>query len=154
MEDTNSHIINNLLEIAYTKQISLEHRKKFAQFFTPVSIAELLVKWLLGNENLQTVLEPAFGLGIFTRILLSKKNEIRIKGFEIDNVIFEQAKKELGNKVNLLLEDYMYNDWNNKYDGIVCNPPYFKFHDYDNKNILKEVGEIMEGILSEKIWKI
>jgi adenine-specific DNA-methyltransferase len=33
----------------------------------------------------------------------------------------------------------MYNDWKNKYDGIVCNPPYFKFHDYDNKNILKEI---------------
>jgi adenine-specific DNA-methyltransferase len=33
----------------------------------------------------------------------------------------------------------MYNDWNNKYDGIICNPPYFKFHDYDNKNILNEI---------------
>jgi len=139
MERSNSHIINNSLEVAYTKQVSLEHRKKFAQFFTPVSIAELLAKWLLGNENLQTVLEPALGLGIFTRTLLSKKNEIQIKGFEVDNVIFEQAKKELGNKVNMLLEDYMYNDWDNKYDGIICNPPYFKFHDYDNKNILKEI---------------
>jgi adenine-specific DNA-methyltransferase len=139
MEHSNSHIINNSLEIAYTKQIPLEHRKKFAQFFTPVSIAELLVKWLLGNENLQTVLEPAFGLGIFTRTLLSKKNEVQIKSFEVDNVIFERAKKELGNKVNMLLEDYMYNDWDNKYDGVICNPPYFKFHDYDNKNILKEI---------------
>ena len=139
MENLNSHIINNSLETAYTKQVPLEHRKKFAQFFTPISIAELLVKWLLGNKNLQTFLEPAFGLGIFTRTLLSKKNEVQIKGFEVDNVIFEQAKKELGNKVNILLEDYMYNDWDNKYDGIICNPPYFKFHDYDNKNILKEI---------------
>jgi adenine-specific DNA-methyltransferase len=139
MNDTNSHIVNNLLETAYSKRVSLEHRKKFAQFFTPVSIAELLIKWLLGNENMQTVLEPAFGLGIFTRTLLTKKNEVQIKGFEIDNVIFEQAKKELGSKVNLLLEDYMYNDWTNKYDGIICNPPYFKFHDYDNKNMLKEI---------------
>ena len=32
----------------------------------------------------------------------------------------------------------MYNDWQNKYDGIICNPPYFKFHDYDNKNIIKD----------------
>jgi adenine-specific DNA-methyltransferase len=37
------------------------------------------------------------------------------------------------------LQDYIYNDWKNKYDGIICNPPYFKFHDYDNKNILKEI---------------
>jgi len=129
------------IEIEYSKQVSLEHRKKFAQFFTPYSIADLMIKWLLGNENLQTVLEPAFGLGVFSRALLSKKNDIQIKGFEIDNLIFEKAKKEFSGteKLNLLLEDYMYNDWNNKYDGIICNPPYFKFHDYDNKNILKEI---------------
>jgi adenine-specific DNA-methyltransferase len=129
------------IEFEYSKQISLEHRKKFAQFFTPHSIAELMTEWLLGNENLQTVLEPAFGLGIFSRTLLSRKNDLQIKGFEIDDIIFEQAKKEFSGteKLNLLLEDYMFNDWHSKYDGIICNPPYFKFHDYDNKNILKEI---------------
>jgi adenine-specific DNA-methyltransferase len=128
------------VESDYSKQVSLEHRKKFAQFFTPYSIAELMTKWLLGNENLQTVLEPAFGLGIFSRALLSKKN-VQIKGFEVDSLIFEKAKKEFSEteKINLLLEDYMYNDWHNEYDGIICNPPYFKFHDYDNKSILKEI---------------
>jgi adenine-specific DNA-methyltransferase len=139
MKILNRHPVNNSLETVYAKQVSLEHRKKFAQFFTPVPIAELLAKWLLGNKELQTVLEPAFGLGVFARTLLLKKNELQIKGFEVDNVIFEQAQKEFGIKVNLLLEDFMYNDWNNKYDGIICNPPYLKFHNYDNKNILKEI---------------
>jgi adenine-specific DNA-methyltransferase len=129
------------IESEYSKAVSLEHRKKFAQFFTPYSIAELMGKWLLGNENLQTVLEPAFGLGVFSRALLSKKTDLQIKGFEIDNLIFEKSKKEFSDteKTDLLLEDYMFNDWHNKYDGIICNPPYFKFHDYDNKNILKEI---------------
>lgn len=100
-----------------------------------------MVKWLLGNETLQRILEPAFGLGIFSRIILSKKNDVQIKGFEIDNLIFERAKKEFSGteNMNLLLEDYMFNDWQNQYDGVICNPPYFKFHDYDNKNILKEI---------------
>ena len=129
------------IESDYSNTVSREHRKKFAQFFTPYSIAELMAKWLLGNENLHTVLEPAFGLGIFSRALLSKKNDIQIKGFEIDSLIFEKAKKEFSGteRINLLLEDYMYNDWQNEYDGIICNPPYFKFHDYDNKNVLKEI---------------
>jgi len=129
------------IELDYSKQISLEHRKKFAQFFTPYSIAELMTKWLLGNESLQTVLEPAFGLGVFSRALLLEKDDVQIRGFEVDNLIFEKAKKEFSEteKINLLLEDYMYNDWHNKYDGIICNPPYFKFHDYDNKSILKEI---------------
>lgn len=43
--------------------------------------------------------------------------------------------------------DYMYNDWENKYDGIICNPPYFKFHDYDNKSVIAE----MERRLSCKL---
>ncbi|GHT19826.1 methylase [Bacteroidia bacterium] len=142
--------VNNAIEQDYSKQISLEHRKKFAQFFTPVAVAEMMVKWLLGNENLKTVLEPAFGLGIFSRALLSQKNDIQIKGFEVDNLIFEQAKNEFADtgKMNLLLQDYMYNDWQNKYDGIICNPPYFKFHDYDNKNILKEIETHLQCSLS------
>lgn len=133
--------IEGTLEQEYSKRVSLAHRKNFAQFFTPYPIAELMCKWLIGNKSLKTVLEPAFGLGVFSRALLSSKNNIEIKGFEVDNVIFETAKKffDSSNNVNLVLQDYMYNDWNNKYDGIICNPPYFKFHDYDNKEILKEI---------------
>jgi adenine-specific DNA-methyltransferase len=142
--------IDNTIENDYSKSVSLAHRKKFAQFFTPFPVAELMVKWLLGNENLKTILEPAFGLGIFSRTLLSRKNDIHIKGFEVDTTIFEKSKSHFINaeNVNLLLQDYMFNDWQNKYDGIICNPPYFKFHDYDNKNILKEIEKYLQCNLS------
>ena len=135
------HITDNSLENDYTQSISLEHRKKFAQFFTPFPIADLMAKWILGNTQLKTVLEPAFGLGIFSRALLNYKENIDIKGFEIDENIFDNARNyfEDFDNVQLQLQDYMYNDWENKYDGIICNPPYFKFHDYDNKNILKDI---------------
>lgn len=101
----------------------------------------LMAKWVLGNKDLRTILEPAFGLGVFSRAILNYKGDISIKGFEVDVTIYEKAKQHFDNveNVNLLLEDYVYNDWENKYDGIICNPPYFKFHDYDNKNILKEI---------------
>ncbi|MCX8055761.1 MAG: N-6 DNA methylase [Ignavibacteria bacterium] len=133
-------LTDNQLEKDYSKLVPLEHRKKFAQFFTPYQLAALMAEWLLGNYNLKTVLEPAFGLGIFSRALLRKKTDLSIKGFEIDERIFTKAKEIFNNtpNVNLHLEDYMFNDWNNNYDGIICNPPYFKFHDYDNKAILKE----------------
>lgn len=132
---------DNNFENLYSSTTSLEHRKKYAQFFTPAKIADLMAQWLLKNKDLKSVLEPAFGLGIFSRTLLGHKNNLNIKGFEIDPKIFEEAKAifSQNNSVNLLLEDYMYNDWNNKYDGIICNPPYFKFHDYDNKGILDEM---------------
>lgn len=128
-------------EKEYIESVSLVHRKKFAQFFTPQSVAELMCQWILGCNSLKTVLEPAFGLGIFSRILLTVKPDLNIKGFDIDPRIFDRAQGmfcDSGN-VELLFQDYMYNDWANRYDGVVCNPPYFKFHDYDNKSVLKEI---------------
>ena len=136
-----SFATNNQIEKHYSESIPLEHRKKFAQFFTPFRLASLMADWLIGNQNLKTVLDPAFGLGVFSRALLNKKSELFVKGFDVDDNIYLEAKKIFGNttKVDLHLEDYMFNDWNNKYDGIICNPPYFKFHDYDNKTILNEI---------------
>ena len=141
MQVLSEQITDNSLEREYANFTTLEHRKKFAQFFTPFQIANLMAKWLLGNKNLKTVLEPAFGLGIFSRAILSQKSEVKIKGYEVDFKIYEQAELAFLNNqnVSIILQDYIYNDWDNKYDGIICNPPYFKFHDYDNKNILKEI---------------
>lgn len=129
------------LEKIYSKKTTLKHRKEFAQFFTPQPIANLMTDWLLGNKSLKTVLEPAFGLGIFSRTLLKKKKDLKIKGFDIDERIFKDALFffKTHKNVSLNLEDYMYNEWKNKYDGIICNPPYLKFHDYNNKKTLKEV---------------
>jgi adenine-specific DNA-methyltransferase len=137
---------DNLIEKKYSKSISLEHRKKYAQFFTPLPIASLMVEWLLGNKKLCTVLEPAFGLGIFSRLLMSKNSNLKIKGFEIDRTIFDEAKSYFSHDANLeiYLKDYMYNDWDIKYDGIICNPPFFKFHDYDNKSILLEMEKRLQ----------
>jgi adenine-specific DNA-methyltransferase len=134
-------ITDESLEVEYAKCTSIEHRKKFAQFFTPFPIAILMAKWILGNDELKTVLEPAFGLGIFSRAIFSNKKNVNIKGYEVDFKIYEKAKTTfLSNQnVSIILENYLSNDWENKYDGIICNPPYFKFHDYDNKNLIKEI---------------
>ncbi len=138
------------IELDYIQKTPLEHRKRFAQFFTPAQLADVMASWLTGNTRLQTVLEPAFGLGIFTRCLMQKKANLSIKGFDIDTRIFREAQKVFAPhpNVNLLLQDYMYNDWDNKYDGIICNPPYFKFHDYDNKCVLKEMEQRLSCRLS------
>lgn len=141
MLTTKIHIKGNEPEKEYAQTVSLEHRKKFAQFFTPFPVAEFMSKWILGNKNLNTVLDPAFGLGIFARTIREANKDCFIKGFEIDETIFHEAKEIFEDDANatLFLKDYMFNDWKNRYDGIICNPPYFKFHDYDNKTTLKEI---------------
>ena len=134
-------IADNSAEKEYSKKTSLEHRKRYAQFFTPFPIANLMIKWLLRNSDLQTVLEPAFGLGVFSRALLAQKADIEITGFEVDDRIYAEANSIFDGleSVQIHLKDYMFKDWDNKYDGVICNPPYFKFHDYDNKTIIKEI---------------
>ena len=143
MPATKTHIKSNDPEKEYAQTISLEHRKKFAQFFTPYPIAEFMTKWILGNKNLTTVLDPAFGLGIFARTIRKTNKDCVIKGFDIDENILHEAREIFEDEENttLFLKDYMFNDWGNRYDGIICNPPYFKFHDYDNKTTLKEIEE-------------
>jgi adenine-specific DNA-methyltransferase len=139
-----------ILEKEYTNKVSLSHRKKYAQFFTPEPIAELMVDWLLKDTNISTLLEPAFGLGVFTRKLLTQRKDITITGFDVDSIIFDTAKNNFqeNQNLNLHLEDYLFNDWNNKYDAIVCNPPYLKFHDYENKKTLSEIKKRLNIKLS------
>lgn len=137
-------------EKTYSQKVPLTHRKKFAQFFTPEPIAQIMVNWLLRNDNVSSLLEPAFGLGVFSRLFLNKQKGIQITGFDVDPVIFEIAKQNFSDisNVNLLLEDYLFNDWDNKYDAIACNPPYFKFHDYQNKRALEEIRNKLKINLS------
>lgn len=136
-------IDTNFYEQQYCNSVALEHRKKYAQFFTPYPIACFMAKWILGSPDCQTILDPAFGLGIFARAIAENTTKnIKITGFDIDSLILTQAKK-LVQHLDVVLDNknYIFNNWDKKYDGIICNPPYFKFHDYDNKNFLKEVKE-------------
>lgn len=139
-----------ILEETYKEKVALKHRKKFAQFFTPEEVAKVMCQWLLNNPNLSKVLEPAFGLGVFSRELLAQKPNLKIKGFEVDKVIFDTAQDYFSENENvaLFLEDYLFNDWHNQYDGIICNPPYFKFHDYENKETLEEIKRKLHVNLS------
>ncbi len=127
-------------EKEYKAKISLQHRKKYAQFFTPEPVAKIMIDWILKTPNFQILLEPAFGLGVFSRLILEQKKDILIKAFDIDPVIFDIAKRNFNNISNIryCLGDYLFNDWNHKYDAVICNPPYFKFHDYENKKTLEE----------------
>lgn len=130
---------NALAEYKYSNSVSLGHRKEFAQFFTPVKIAQFMSKWILREQSVNSILEPAFGLGIFSRALLEEKTDLHITGYDIDPTIFLSAKSLFDSQqnVSLVLQDYLQSDWNEKYDGIICNPPYLKFHDYDNQTATK-----------------
>ena len=127
------------LEQKYIASTPLDHRKKYAQFFTPEKIAEFMCHWVLQGKQKTHVLEPAYGLGIFSRVL-TQNTTLPVDAYEIDGLIFASALPTRPNGVNLRNEDYFTCDWNSKYDAIVCNPPYLKFHDYDNATYIPDVN--------------
>lgn len=127
------------IEEKYISSTPLDHRKKYAQFFTPVKIAEFMCQWVLQGKQKTCILEPAYGLGIFSRVL-AQISTISVDAYEIDEQIFSTAVSVCPSGVNLRNEDYFTSDWNAKYDAIICNPPYLKFHDYDNATYIPDVN--------------
>ena len=141
-----------MIENEYIKRIKLEHRKKYAQFFTPEGISDFMASWILdGLKGKIKVLEPAFGLGVFCRSLHKLNSEITVEGYDIDKVIYSYAKgnfKDRRDKVHIINENYLTSSWSKQYDGIICNPPYLKFHDYDNTTLIPIVNNTMHTHLN------
>ena len=133
-----------MTEKEYVGVVGLEHRKRFAQFFTPEAIADFMARWVLDGRKKVDVLEPAFGLGAFSRSLFKQNPKVRVVGYEADATIYNYAAENVaqaGSDVLLYNEDYLRASWEDKYDGIICNPPYLKFHDYDNASLVPLVNE-------------
>ena len=123
-------------ELEYTKKADTEHIKSFGQYFTQYSVAKFMCSWACKNAN--SMLDPAAGNSIFLKQTQEINPACKLFGFEIDSNILSF----FGNPSNAILrnEDYLLNDWDNKYDAIVCNPPYNRFQSVSNRDeIIKTI---------------
>lgn len=126
-------------EDAYTASVAETHRKSLGQFFTPAPVAEFMAGWVVNNPACRTILDPAMGLGIFFRAIhkLHPRADYDLVGYDVDPTILGAAqtlfKNSDGPKVRFVNKDYLFNGWSQRYDAIICNPPYFKFQDYVNR---------------------
>ena len=164
MDDLFSH----QLEESYIVQSTPQHRQKYAQFFTPYRIAQFMAAWVLGGDReIQSILDPSVGLGVFIRAVREhletskiplkispEISQINIKGYDLDAQILEIAQREL-NKLNdldqppniklnieLLEQDYLFHDWEYSYDAIIGNPPYLRFQDFPDRHLaLQELSD-------------
>jgi len=137
-----------ITEREYARRVSLDHRKKFAQFFTPEHISDFMAAWVLeGRRGDVDILEPAFGLGVFSRSMYRLNPNISVVGYDVDKVICSYAYDNfVGSECDVKInnEDYITSSWTEKYDGIICNPPYLKFHDYDNATLVPIVNDRLQ----------
>ncbi len=130
-------------EPKYIHETPLNYRKDYGQFFTPNSVAHLMAGWVM-KDNPQTVLDPAFGLGVFfdeiTRI--NSGVQLIFTGYEIDSHIMAYLNYNGKNSnLRIINNDYLEAEMGS-FDGIICNPPYMRFQKFLNRhNVLPKIEE-------------
>jgi len=141
-----------ITEKEYVKRTPINHRKKYAQFFTPEQISDFMASWVIaGKKGKIDILEPAFGLGVFSRSLYKLNPQIRVVGYDIDKTIYTYANQIFAKPqydIRINNENYITASWEEKFDGIICNPPYLKFHDYDNATLIPVVNSYLHTHLN------
>jgi len=138
---------SNEVENEYSLIVDESHQKSLGQYFTPFEIATFMADWILGNHksNLH-ILDPAAGLGIFTRAIIYRNNEQKKTHFNLWEIDGNLAAKlgdlshDLNADVNVINDDFLSMGWDATYDAIIANPPYYKHHYINNKNLVcKEI---------------
>ncbi len=123
-------------EKIYTQSVSPQHIKSLGQYFTNFEVARFMCSWAC--EKASSVLDPAAGNSIFLKYAREINPRCALTGYEID----EKILLFFGNPTGAKMEncDYLLNGWEEKYEAIVCNPPYNKFQAIPHRN------EILDSI--------
>ena len=122
-------------EGVFAARVSMGHRKRLGQFFTPMPIARAMTAWCC-RARPDRMLDPSIGPGIFPACALELpiKNRPRgIVGYDIDVDALAIARERLcdggRSAVHLHHADFLSQPPRERFDAIVCNPPYIRHHD-------------------------
>ena len=134
----------------YYKTVTTEHVKSLGQFYTPEPVAKFMVQWVCG-VNVETLYDPAFGMGAFYDAAVSNGFKGHFIADEIDVSSYQYIKSHLEESIPLSLrnQDY-FSVWDagNAYDAIVCNPPYLRFQ---NVKARARIFPALSRLTGEKI---
>lgn len=120
--------INNLnyskLSESLTLKITKNDKKNNGIFFTPPKTIKENIKYLEPYmKNIKEVLEPSCGSCEYISEL--QKYKFNITGIELNKIIFESINKLQFNNVKIFNDNYLNYKFQNKFDLIIGNPPYF-----------------------------
>lgn len=152
-----NEVINDILSIEGLKIIQR------TDFFNFSLDSLLLASFLTINRSTKKILDLGTGNGVIP-LLLGKRSRAKIYGIELQEVSADLAKRNV--KLNnfeeriQIIHDNMLNHKthfeNESFDGIVCNPPFFKFdgnteqlNDLDQLTLARhEISIDLDGIVS------
>ena len=113
-----------------------DHQKKFAAFYTPHQVTNILSNWAIRSVN-DIILEPSFGgcnfltSSLNTLTAIGKSNpEQNIHGFDIDPKAFLILNERGINDENFQLEDFLKSDRSDtlSVSVVLGNPPFLPIH--------------------------
>ncbi len=141
-------------EQSYCELVPLSHRKRFAQFFTPEPIAQLMIDWVY-QISPETLLDPSVGPGVFPRLAIQNQIVTEVTGVDVDPLALAAANAALANSaVNLIQHDFLTWADNAKFDAIVANPPYLRHHDiHYSFDIFSDIGR-KNGVILSKLSNV
>ena len=129
-------------------------------YYTPLPLAEMMVKLFSSDESIKTVLEPSCGDGVFIDALddmkmLDQLNDATAIEIEQDEV--EKLKHRFANAKNIKIInrdffDYYEKTCEKKFDLILGNPPYIRYQYLEeNQRILMSEILVSQGMKSNKL---
>ena len=134
---------------------TIEERRRFGQFSTPVSLAQDIVSFGIRNMDAPNDIkffDPAFGTGVFYSALLAEAGSNDITAattVEIDP-LFTNAARDLwfDYNINIINADFTDIEPDGSYNLIICNPPYVRHHliDAGSKSRIKDKTERSSGV--------
>ena len=138
-------------ESDYISEIPISYRKDYGQFFTPSSVAHLMAEWVMKDAPM-TVLDPAFGLGIFYDEIrkINSHKKVQFTGYEIDERILSYLNlDERETNLKIIKGDYLEANIAT-FDCVICNPPYMRFQKFLKRHdvlpkIEKQIGKKLVG---------
>ncbi|TGL61430.1 HsdM family class I SAM-dependent methyltransferase [Leptospira sarikeiensis] len=151
------------IESTRKEQDSKAKEKALGQFFTPSGLVGPMLEWVsetsrAAEDQVLKILDPGTGEGIFFKEYNRRFSDLNTEfhGWEIDpdlhtKCIQNLEKEGISNKrFHLTLGDFLESKQEEKYDIILCNPPYLRLsHSKLGKKMLRafedEIGEEIPG---------
>lgn len=115
------------LSESITNTLDKKAKKMNGVYFTSQELIKKMIK-MLGKRRFKRILEPCYGSGEFIRELSKKYKKSRIEGIELNQLMCELCEKddEINKEnVDLIRGDYLKTEFEEEYDLIIGNPPFF-----------------------------
>lgn len=114
--------------------------------------------WTPIAEKVTSVLDIGAGTGLLSLMLAQRSDRIHVEAIEIDRDASRQARENAAsspwsNRVNVLNADVTKNLYNEKYDLVICNPPFFNnslLGDKDSRNLARHTVSLSYS----ELWNV